>query len=100
MNMAIDKHQSVVLGHATALSLSGIPCVATLLGICSSARGRKLLAEKSGISETQLIRWARLVAVAPVGRGHYVELLNMTEVKDIMGQRLRSNDDAIGEWQW
>lgn len=54
------KRQSRTSGHAEVLSLVGIPRVARLLSICGNKNERKALAERCGIDEALLIRWARM----------------------------------------
>ncbi|MBT8485986.1 MAG: DUF4332 domain-containing protein, partial [Phycisphaerae bacterium] len=66
-----------------------------LLSLCSDAKGRKATAEKAGVSESQLLKWANmadLMRVSGIG-GEYAELLKASGVDTIKELRTRNAEN-------
>ena len=75
------------IGHAygEALRAAGIKTVESLLDICCDRKSRRTIAEKTGISEKQLLKWVNMADLFRI-RGvasQYAELLECAGVDTV-----------------
>lgn len=96
--MANDKGQEIRLGWAVPLSLGAGARTAQLLSICSSKGRRKALAQRCGVSEALLLKWAGMVegTARHGGAERYVALLQFSRVEMVREFELGSGADLFG----
>lgn len=81
--------------YETKLKENGVGSVEGLLEICSSKKGRTDLAEKTGISEKLILKWANhadLFRIKGIG-GEYAELLEAAGVDTVPELSKRRSDN-------
>jgi predicted flap endonuclease-1-like 5' DNA nuclease len=92
MAYKIEEIEGIGPAYAEKLGAADIKTTADLLKLCCDARGRKSTAEVTGISETQLLKWANLADLMRVsGIGpEYSELLEAAGVDTVKELRTRN----------
>lgn len=93
MKYKIKDIEGIGPAYAEKLELAEIRSTDDLLEHCRDAGGRKAVAERSGITEQQLLRWANhadLMRVSGIG-GEYAELLEASGVDTIRELRNRAS---------
>lgn len=78
--------------RALVLKSAGIRTTAKLLEAAKNAKGRKLLAEKTGISEKKLLQWANMadrMRIKGIG-GEYAVLLRVVGVDTVRELKYRN----------
>lgn len=101
-NMKIDEIEGIGPAYGEKLRKAGIPNTDTLLEICCARKGRKQIAEQSGISESKLLGWvnmANLFRIKGVGP-EYAELLEcagVDTVKELRNRNAESLASKLGE---
>jgi predicted flap endonuclease-1-like 5' DNA nuclease len=91
-NMKVEEVEGFGPSNGTKLGTAGIKDTDTLLKLCCDKKGRKETAEKSGISEGQLLKWANmcdLFRIKGVGP-EYAELLEAAGVDTVKELRNRN----------
>ena len=86
-------------GFATNLSTVDITNTRHLLAKCASSAGRKSTAEKTGLTEAQLLKWANmadLMRISGVGE-EYSELLEAAGVDTVKELRNRRPDNLAAK---
>lgn len=81
--------------YAEKLTIAGIDTVEKLLEMCASAKGRKKVAEQTGIPEKLILRWtnhADLFRIKGIGP-QFAELLEAAGVDTVKELRHRSADN-------
>lgn len=93
-DMANGREGDLKMSCVEILSLGGVSRVAQLLNLCSIRRRRRVLAERSGVSEELLLRWVEMVDASHAHgpSGQYVELLHYSSMERIREMELRSGD--------
>jgi predicted flap endonuclease-1-like 5' DNA nuclease len=97
----IDEIEGIGPTYREKLASAQITTTDHLLELCCSAGGRKQVADKTGISEKQLLNWsnmADLMRVSGVGR-QYAELLEASGVDTIKELRTRNAENLAGKMQ-
>ncbi len=92
MGYRIDEIEGIGQAYRDKLGTAGITTTDDLLEHCCSPGGRKKIAEKTGVSEKQILGWtnmADLMRVSGVGR-QYAELLEAAGVDTIKELRTRN----------
>jgi predicted flap endonuclease-1-like 5' DNA nuclease len=82
----IVKIEGIGAAYAAKLAEAGVKTVAALLDKGSSPKGRKALAEKSGLSEAQILKWtnqADLFRIKGIGE-EYSNLLEAAGVDTVI----------------
>lgn len=95
MNYKIDEIEGIGPAYAQKLRKVGIKTTGALLKRASDARGRKALADATGLSDGVILKWvnmADLLRVRGVG-GEYAELLEKAGVDTIKELRHRNPDN-------
>jgi len=85
MNYKIEEIEGIGPAFGEKLSSAGISDTEGLLDACGSPSGRKSIADKSGIGESQLLKWANmadLMRVNGVGK-QFAELLEASGVDTV-----------------
>lgn len=99
MNYKIHQIEGIGPSYAQKLSEAGIGTTSELLKICCHKRGRQQTAEKTGLSESQLLKWANLadlMRVSGVG-AEYSELLEAAGVDTIKELRTRNAENLASK---
>ncbi|NNF42514.1 MAG: DUF4332 domain-containing protein [Phycisphaerales bacterium] len=95
MAYKISEIEGIGPASAEKLAAADIGTTDDLLSLCSDAKGRKATAEKAGVSESQLLKWANmadLMRVSGIG-GEYAELLKASGVDTIKELRTRNAEN-------
>ncbi|MDH3626038.1 MAG: DUF4332 domain-containing protein [Acidobacteriota bacterium] len=95
MSYKIDEIEGIGPSYREKLSSAGITTTDHLLDQCAAPQGRKTVAEKTGVSEKNLLGWtnmADLMRVNGVGR-QYAELLEASGVDTIKELRNRNAEN-------
>ncbi|MBP1762559.1 MAG: hypothetical protein H6Q64_2101 [Firmicutes bacterium] len=85
--------------YETKLKEAGVSSVEGLLETCSSKKGRKELAEKTGITEKLILKWANhadLARIKGIG-GEYAELLEAAGVDTVAELAKRKPDHLLAK---
>ena len=91
MTYGITDIEGIGPAMAEKLASAGIATTESLLDHCASAKGRRATAEKTGLSEQQLLKWANmadLMRISGVGE-EYSELLEAAGVDTVLELRGR-----------
>ena len=92
MSYKIQEIEGIGPAHAEKLAAADIDTTGELLKLCCDAKGRKATAEKTGVSESQLLKWANmadLMRISGVAR-QYSELLEAAGVDTVKELRNRN----------
>ncbi|GAB4394144.1 MAG: DUF4332 domain-containing protein [Kiloniellaceae bacterium] len=99
MAYAIDEIEGIGPSYAEKLGGAGIRSTDDLLSHCGSAKGRKDVAEKTGLSEKQLLKWANmadLMRIKGVGE-EYSELLEAAGVDTVKELQHRNAENLAAK---
>ena len=99
MGYKIDQIEGIGPASAEKLETAGIKSTDDLLKMCCDSKGRKSTAEKTGLTEKQLLRWANmadLMRVSGIG-GEYSELLEAAGVDTVKELRNRRADNLASK---
>lgn len=99
MNYKINEIEGIGPAYAQKLSEVGIDTTSELLKLCCHKQGRQETAEKTGLSEAQLLKWANLadlMRVSGVG-AEYSELLEAAGVDTIKELRTRNAENLASK---
>ena len=95
MGYKIEEIEGIGPSYGAKLSTAGISSTDDLLSHCADPKGRKKVAEQTGVSEKMLLEWtnmADLMRVSGVGR-QYAELLEGAGVDTIKELRNRNAEN-------
>jgi predicted flap endonuclease-1-like 5' DNA nuclease len=99
MSYKIEEIEGIGPAYAEKLLAAGIKTTNALLKLCCDARGRKATAEKTGVSEGQLLKWANmadLMRISGVG-SEYSELLEAAGVDTVKELRNRNAENLAAK---
>lgn len=102
MTYKIQEIEGIGPAFADKLAAANIATTADLLDLCCDKKGRSATAEKTGVSEHQLLKWANmadLMRISGVG-GEYSELLEaagVDTVKELRHRNAANLADAMAE---
>jgi predicted flap endonuclease-1-like 5' DNA nuclease len=99
MGYKIDQIEGIGPVSADKLGTAGIKSTDDLLKLCCDSIGRKATAEKTGVGERQLLKWANmadLMRISGVG-GEYSELLEAAGVDTVKELRNRRADNLAAK---
>lgn len=99
MSYKIEEIEGIGPAWAAKLSVANISTTDDLLKLCCDAGGRKATAEKTGISESQLLKWANmadLMRISGVG-SEYSELLEAAGVDTVKELRTRNAENLAAK---
>jgi predicted flap endonuclease-1-like 5' DNA nuclease len=99
MAYEIKEIQGIGAAFAEKLSAAKIGTTDDLLKLCCTAKGRKEVAQKTGVSETHLLKWsnlADLMRISGVGP-QYSELLEAAGVDTIKELRTRNAESLAAK---
>lgn len=101
MAYKIEDIEGIGPSYAQKLSMAKIRTTNDLLKICANAHGRVSTSEKTGVSETQLLKWANLADLMRVrGIGsEYSELLEAAGVDTVKELRNRNPQNLAAKMQ-
>lgn len=95
MAYGIEEIEGIGPAFAKKLSVANIKTTDDLLNLCCDAKGRKAVAEKTGIGESMLLNWsnkADLMRVSGIGP-QFSELLEAAGVDTIKELRTRNAEN-------
>ncbi len=99
MAYKIEEIEGIGPAYAAKLQPAGIKTTDDLLKLCCDAKGRKTTAEKSGLTESQLLKWANmadLMRISGIG-SEYSELLEAAGVDTVKELRTRRADNLAAK---
>ena len=99
MGYKIEEIEGIGPAFSEKLGVAGIGDTDDLLSKCASAKGRKAIAEQTGVSEKQLLGWtnmADLMRVSGIGR-QFAELLEASGVDTIKELRTRNAENLAAK---
>jgi len=99
MSFKITEIEGIGPARAATLETAGIKTTDQLLDLCADAKGRTTVAETTGISTTQLFKWAYmadLMRISGVGQ-EYSELLEAAGVDAVKERRTRCADNLTAK---
>lgn len=95
MAYKIDEIEGIGPAYKEKLNGAGIDTTDSLLDTCGDKKGRAALAEKTGLSESQILKWtnmADLMRISGVGE-EYSELLEAAGVDTVKELRNRNAEN-------
>lgn len=95
MSYKIQDIEGIGPSHGARLEAAGLTTTGALLKACADPKGRKATAQKTGLSEAQILKWANmadLMRVKGVGE-EYSELLEAAGVDTVKELRNRNADN-------
>ena len=101
MAYKIDEIEGIGPSYSEKLQGAGIKNTDDLLAHCASPNGRKAIAERTGLSERNILEWtnmADLMRVSGVGR-QYAELLEAAGVDTIKELRNRNAENLAAKME-
>jgi predicted flap endonuclease-1-like 5' DNA nuclease len=99
MGYKIEEIEGIGPAYAEKLAAADINTTDELLKLCCDAKGRKATAEKTGLSEGQLLKWANmadLMRISGIG-SEYSELLEAAGVDTVKGLRNRNAENLAAK---
>ncbi len=95
MGYKIQEIEGIGPAYGESLAQAGINTTDDLLKLCCDAKGRKAIADKAGLRESQLLEWANmadLMRISGVG-AEFSELLEAAGVDTVKELRNRNADN-------
>ncbi|MCB2055186.1 MAG: DUF4332 domain-containing protein [Geminicoccaceae bacterium] len=92
MSYRIEEIEGIGKSYGVKLRAEGLGTTKALLSACADRKGRKSVAEKTGIDETRLLKWANmadLMRIRGIGT-QYSELLEAAGVDTVKELRNRN----------
>jgi predicted flap endonuclease-1-like 5' DNA nuclease len=99
MSYKTEEIEGIGPVYAEKLRTAGIGTTADLLRLCGDAKGRKATAATTGLSESQLLKWANmadLMRISGVGQ-EYSELLEAAGVDTVKELRNRNAENLAAK---
>jgi predicted flap endonuclease-1-like 5' DNA nuclease len=99
MSYKIQEIEGIGPAYAEKLAAAEIDSTDDLLKLCCDAKGRKTTSEKTGVSETQLLKWANmadLMRISGVG-SEFSELLEAAGVDTVKELRNRNAENLAAK---
>jgi predicted flap endonuclease-1-like 5' DNA nuclease len=95
----IDEIEGIGPTYKEKLNSGGVQTTDDLLNLCCDAKGRKSMAEKTGLGESQLLKWANmadLMRISGVGE-EYSELLEAAGVDTVKELQHRNAENLAAK---
>ncbi len=95
MGYRIDEIEGIGPAFKEKLTAAGVETTDDLLGQCASAKGRQEMSDKTGLTTSQLLKWADmadLMRISGVGR-QFGELLKASGVDTVKELRTRKAEN-------
>ena len=99
MSYKIQEIEGIGPAYAEKLAAADIDTTEELLKLCCDAKGRKATSEKTGASESQLLKWANmadLMRISGVG-SEFSELLEAAGVDTVKELRNRNAENLAAK---
>lgn len=99
MGYKIEQIEGIGPKYGAKLADAGITTTDKLLELCCDKKGRKVVAEKTGFQESQLLKWANmadLMRISGVGE-EYSELLEAAGVDTVKELKTRKADNLAAK---
>lgn len=95
MSYKIEEIEGIGPAYAQKLRVGGIRTTNDLLKLCSDARGRRSVSERTGVSEGTLLKWvnlADLMRISGIG-SEFSELLEAAGVDTVKELKMRNPEN-------
>jgi len=99
MSYKIQKIEGIGPANADKLAAAGIDNTKALLQLCCTSKGRREVAEKTGVAESKLLKWANmadLMRISGIG-SEFSELLEAAGVDTVKELRTRNVDNLAAK---
>ncbi len=99
MSYKISEIEGIGASYAQKLKAAKIETTDDLLKLCASPSGRKQVAEKTGIGESTILKWANmadLMRISGIGK-QYAELLHAAGVDTVKELRTRKAENLAAK---
>ena len=99
MSYKIQEIEGIGPAYAKKLAIEDIDTTDALLKLCCDRKGRKAVAEKTGLTESQLLKWANmadLMRISGVGE-EYSELLEAAGVDTVKELKNRNPENLAAK---
>ncbi len=99
MGYKIEEIEGIGPGYGEKLAAADIATTDDLLKLCCDAKGRKATASSTGLSESQLLKWANmadLMRISGIG-SEYSELLEAAGVDTVKELRNRNAENLAAK---
>jgi predicted flap endonuclease-1-like 5' DNA nuclease len=99
MNYKIQEIEGIGPANADKLAAAGIDSTAALLRLCCTSKGRREVADKTGVTEAKLLKWANmadLMRISGIG-AEFSELLEAAGVDTVKELRTRNVENLAGK---
>jgi predicted flap endonuclease-1-like 5' DNA nuclease len=99
MSYKIQEIEGIGPAYAKKLAVADIDTTDALLKLCCDRKGRKAVAEKTGLTESQLLKWANmadLMRISGVGE-EYSELLEAAGVDTVKELKNRNPENLAAK---
>ena len=101
MSYRIEDIEGIGPAYAKKLAVAGVRTTRDLLKHCASRKGRKVVAEKTGVSEKHLLTWANLADLMRISgiATQFSELLEAAGVDTVKELRNRNANNLVAKMQ-
>jgi len=99
MSYKIQEIEGIGPANAQKLASAGIDNTAALLKLCCTSKGRRDVADKTGVTESKLLKWANLadlMRVSGIG-AEFSELLEAAGVDTVKELRTRNVENLAAK---
>lgn len=99
MGYKIEEIEGIGPAYGEKLAVANISTTDDLLKLCCDAKGRKAAAEKTGLGESQLLKWANmadLMRISGIG-SEFSELLEAAGVDTVKELRHRNAENLAAK---
>jgi predicted flap endonuclease-1-like 5' DNA nuclease len=99
MDYKIEEVEGIGPSYGAKLKKAGIEKTSHFLEFCATSKGRKQTADKTGISETHLLKWANmadLMRINGVGK-QFAELLEASGVDTVKELKMRKPENLAAK---
>ncbi|MHC4947919.1 MAG: DUF4332 domain-containing protein [Planctomycetota bacterium] len=95
MGYKIDAIEGIGPAFAEKLGTAGIATTDDLLKLCCDSGGRRKIGERTGLNESQLLKWANMADLMRISgvAGEFAELLEATGVDTVKELRNRNAEN-------
>lgn len=99
MSYKIEEIEGIGPSYREKLAAASIETTEDLLKLCCDSKGREAVAEKTGLSTKQILKWANMADLMRISgvAGEYAELLEAAGVDTVKELRHRKADNLAAK---
>jgi predicted flap endonuclease-1-like 5' DNA nuclease len=99
MSYRIEEIEGIGPSYREKLAAASIETTEDLLKLCCDSKGREAVAEKTGLSTKQILKWANMADLMRISgvAGEYAELLEAAGVDTVKELRHRKADNLAAK---